>query len=675
MSRQLRRLLPASTITILTLAALAGPQAAHAQAVDYGALEQLFGEPVTTSATGSPQKASDAPVNMEIITADQIRQSGADNIPDILQFVAGLQVRRYSHGQADVSIRGYDQPFSPRLLVLVNGRQVYLDAYGYTAWQSIPVQLDEIRQIEVVKGPASALFGFNAVGGVINIITYDPLTDSKNVVTVRGGTKLDGSVSAVGTAHWKDKAGIRLSVGGDRADEFSPGNNPRGGNSYFTHPYANNLSADGRYKLTDKIELTAEGTTTDSRDSEQEPTLAESVLAMRTNSGKFGIAADTRLGLLDIGAYRDALNETIGSNTGNLELQNTVYVAHVSDLFKIGADHTVRVGLEYRNNSGTSSIYGGTMGFETYSADGMWNWQINPKFALTNSVRVDYMTLNYTGSLVAHSPYTVAQYNNATVVAPSFNSGLVYKPTDIDTIKVSVARGIQAPSIVDLGINLNAGPVNLVGNPLLDPSAVMNYEVDYDRAITRLNSVLRMAIYYQETTDLLASPLNTPLGFPGGNPTFASANVGSSDAVGGEIGLKGSNARGLRWNASYSLSVITDHLSFGKPVGAEGLLDYQHGTPTSSIVGGLGYTWHKFELDGQARWQSRYIDYGFNTAGTAILPTKISDYLTLDGRAAYNFNDHLTFALSAAQLNSTRIITTAGLPTERRFLFSLTAHL
>ena len=65
----------------------------------------------------------------------------------------------------------------PRLLVLINGRQVYLDDYGRTAWQTLPVQIDEIRQIEVVKGPNSALFGFNAMGGVINIITFDPLAD------------------------------------------------------------------------------------------------------------------------------------------------------------------------------------------------------------------------------------------------------------------------------------------------------------------------------------------------------------------------------------------------------------------------------------------------------------------------------------------------------------------
>ena len=169
--------LPGTIAAALTIALGACPTLAQAQSMDYGALEQLFGEPVTTSATGSPQRASDVPANMEIITADDIRRSGADNIPDILQFVAGVDVRRYSFSDTEISVRGYNQQSSPRLLVLINGRQVYLDDYGRTAWQTLPVQIDEIRQIEVVKGPNSALFGFNAMGGVINIITFDPLAD------------------------------------------------------------------------------------------------------------------------------------------------------------------------------------------------------------------------------------------------------------------------------------------------------------------------------------------------------------------------------------------------------------------------------------------------------------------------------------------------------------------
>jgi len=96
------------------------PLPAGAQSMDYAALERLFREPVTTSATGSPQRASDVPANMEIISADDIRRSGADNIPDILQFVAGVDVRRYGVAQAEVAIRGYDQPGSPRLLVLID---------------------------------------------------------------------------------------------------------------------------------------------------------------------------------------------------------------------------------------------------------------------------------------------------------------------------------------------------------------------------------------------------------------------------------------------------------------------------------------------------------------------------------------------------------------------------
>ena len=110
---------------------------------------------------------------MDIISADEIRRSGATDLPTILSRVAGVDIQAWSAGHADVGVRGYNQARSARLLVLVNGRQAYLDHYGYTAWSTLPVRLEEIRQIEVVKGPNSALFGFNAVAGVVNIITVN----------------------------------------------------------------------------------------------------------------------------------------------------------------------------------------------------------------------------------------------------------------------------------------------------------------------------------------------------------------------------------------------------------------------------------------------------------------------------------------------------------------------
>src|SRR4051794_38200058 len=194
--------------------------AARAQAIDYGASELLFGEPVTASASGKPQRVTDAPANIEIIPQDEIRRSGATSIPEVLQYVPGIDVRPTSPGNAEVGIRGYNQTANPHLMVLINGRQVYMVDYGRIIWSAIPVQLDEIRQIEVIKGPNSALYGFNAVSGVVNIITYDPLNDHLNAATVRAGTQGYLSGSVVGTSHIGEDAGLRLSLGGFRANDF-----------------------------------------------------------------------------------------------------------------------------------------------------------------------------------------------------------------------------------------------------------------------------------------------------------------------------------------------------------------------------------------------------------------------------------------------------------------------
>ena len=249
---------------MVLLAGLGTVTTTRAQSVDYGALEQLFGEPVTTSVTGKPQKASDVPADLVILTQDDIRRSGADNIPDILRFVTGIDVRTYGFAHAEVGIRGYNQPLNPRLLVLVNGRQVYLDDYGYVAWNTIPVQLDEIRQIEVVKGPNSALYGFNAASGVINIITVDPIKDT-NAVTVRTGAQNLAEASAVGTTHLGDNAAIRLSAVGFTAREFaSPGLNPFD-RADSLQPRNGTFNAEGGWQVLPNVRVTAEGGVVDSQ--------------------------------------------------------------------------------------------------------------------------------------------------------------------------------------------------------------------------------------------------------------------------------------------------------------------------------------------------------------------------------------------------------------------------
>jgi iron complex outermembrane receptor protein len=133
------------------------------------------------------QSPLDAPNATGVITAQDIRLSGLTSIPQILRRLAGVDVMQLDAGDFQVSVRGFNQRLSNKVLVLVDGRSVYLDFLGVTLWPFVFPALEEIERIEVIRGPGSALYGADAYTGVINIITR-PLGDSRTQVSVGGGT-------------------------------------------------------------------------------------------------------------------------------------------------------------------------------------------------------------------------------------------------------------------------------------------------------------------------------------------------------------------------------------------------------------------------------------------------------------------------------------------------------
>jgi iron complex outermembrane receptor protein len=648
---------------------------ARAQNVDYGALESMFGEPVTTSATGSPQKASQAPADMQIISADDIRRSGATNIPDILNFVAGIDVRNNGAIDSNVSIRGFSQPDTPRLLVLINGRQVYLDDYGYVAWQTLPVQLSQIRQIEVVKGPASALFGFNAASGVINIITYDPLTDKTNTAGVTVGT--DGMLagSLVSTINDPGKGGVTISLGGLRTNEYSTAAATPFDKTY-DKPHNGNFNLDGRWKPTPVTEVSLEVTRSIAASMEETPLYDYDKFSYRENSVKAGFAADTEFGLATIQGYINQSDASLLASTGGpTNLREQIDVLQANDLFKIADAHAIRVALEYRDNRGFGSAYNGVIGYQDYAASAMWNWQINPQLALTTAGRVDHLVMFRTDPFSALDKYTAADFNNASITEPTFNLGLVYQPTDDETLRWLAGRSVQAPSLVDYSLDLQIpnGPVTVLygGNPELKASKTTNYEIDYDKVLPFLQSTLRTAVYFNQTRDLLAGAASTISVYNDGVVESYSQNIGTGQALGGEIGLQGCAMSGWRWNLSYTLAAVRDSTNSGPPQTPE---QFANTTPTSMIVFGLGYSWSKFEADLQGKWQSRYDDYqfGISAAGATNTPVTINNFITVNARLAYQLMPALTLAVSGQQLQAAQTVETAGLEPERRVLFSAT---
>jgi len=659
-------------VSLTGIALAACPSMLHAQSIDYGSLEQLFGEPVTTSATGSPQRATEAPANMEIVTAEEIRRSGASDIPGVLRHVLGVDVMQWNSDNSDIGLRGYNQVYSPRVLVLIDGRQVYADHYGYTPWAALPVELNAIRQIEVVKGPNAALFGFNAVSGVINIITYSPLYDDVNTASVSGGTQGFGQGSAIKTLKFGDKGGLRLSASGRVDDDYSTPIPASAGTLLRNHNDHFAFDLDGVVRLSNSVQLEFEASHTGAASNDFGPVYSFAHDENLSSSVKTQLTADTDYGLVKATVYRNWISiNTFNALNTKIKFDDEVTVAQFQDIYRLGTDHTLRLSLEYRHSSvNTTPFVGGHVFYDVYSAGGMWNWNITPSLSLTNAVRFDSLRLGRDGATPAGYPFVNSDWNRS-LGEWSYNSGLVWKVDDPDTLRLLVSRGDQLPSLANFGAFVIASPaVNTTGNPNIDPTDVMNYEIDWDRALPIFGAKFRTAVFYEKFADLIS----LTGGSFGGAPAYTGmANAGSSAGRGMEVSLKGTFLTHWRWGANYRFEYISDQF---EPFARDGkaYLDFEHVTPRHVAKANLGWADDRWEVDG-------FLGYQSATQGLAGLPfssgsflTPVPDYVSVDARLAYKPTEWATLSISGQNLLQSPQQQTSGPEVERRVFATLSVN-
>jgi outer membrane receptor for ferrienterochelin and colicins len=670
-------LLLASALGALVVTAGAGT-AAHAQSIDYASLESLFGEPITTSATGTPLKASETPSNMTIITADEIRQSGSRKIPEILARVPGLDILQTGFNNFDVGVRGYQQPFQPRLLVLVDGRQVFLDDYSRTAWDNIPVNVDDIRQIEVVKGASSALFGSNAAGGVINIVTNSPLYDNSNVATLSGGTQnsITGDATATVNGSW---GGSKFTAGGLNADEFNTGRYPLDQPAIEPrHRYIANSSV---FQVTPNLQGFTEATYSESQSNAGDPTDGSLMGAqkVRTYSVRGGANWQTPYGLITSNNY---LNHSFISITEPTDggapytFATNLIDSQLQDQFKIGADHTFRAGLEYKHK--TFRMSGAQINEpaspalteNNYAIGGTWMWQIDNKLSWTNAARYDRLDMAETGTLMTDSYNKEADYSHI-INTWSANSDIIYKLTYKDTFRLGYGRGVQLPSLINSGYGLyqNFGPTpsDWEGNPRLKPTIVQDYSVDYTRKVPEIFSFAKITPFYEVNQDIV-SPLTQVGTIATGDIFGESINVGNSRGYGVELQIKGSHPLGFRWDASYSFTRIID---------SQGVLDnvnYQESAPQHHYRLLVGYTEDPWEIDANGQLLSSTNMLRSADGGQTWSNMPADGYATFGGRLGYKITENITAAVSGLNLNR-RVIGTSPYPAiERQGFMTLTGR-
>lgn len=149
-------------------------------------LEQLGSIEVTT-VSRAPEEVWKTPAAIFVITQDDIRRSGATNIPEALRLAPGVEVARITSGEYAIGIRGFNSRLSRSVLVLIDGRTVYTSFTAGTYWETQDTFLDDVDRIEVIRGPGGTIWGPNAVNGVINIITKNAKETQGVAGTLAGG--------------------------------------------------------------------------------------------------------------------------------------------------------------------------------------------------------------------------------------------------------------------------------------------------------------------------------------------------------------------------------------------------------------------------------------------------------------------------------------------------------
>jgi iron complex outermembrane receptor protein len=157
--------------------------------------EELSKIQVTTPAR-RPESLFDTTAAVSVLTAEDVRRSGAYSLADTLRYVPGMDVTRIQSPAWGVGARGFNGQFANQVLVMIDGRSVYNFSFGGVYWQTKDVFFDDIDRIEVVRGPGGSLWGANAVNGVVNILTKDARETQGSVVFASGGSFLEAGVGA-----------------------------------------------------------------------------------------------------------------------------------------------------------------------------------------------------------------------------------------------------------------------------------------------------------------------------------------------------------------------------------------------------------------------------------------------------------------------------------------------
>lgn len=510
-----------------------------------------------TSASKKEQKLSQVAAPIYVITQEDIRRSGALNIPDLLRMVPGLDVAQINANTWAISARGFNLQFADKLLVLIDGRAVYTPLFGGVNWDTQDVPLEDIDRIEVIRGPGGTVWGANAVDGVISIITKKAADTRGVLLTAGGGTLAQGfgTVQYGGTIEKNTSYRIFAKYLND--DHLADPNGQNGEDGW--HLLHSGFRADT--KLSEKDSLTTQG---DLYTGSEGSIIVHSSLSPPSNLNEERLAElsggdvlgswnhefskrwDTTVQVYFDRYHRHGPESSEDRDTIDLDFQSHVLWGSRQDLIW---------GLGYRH---TTDHTAGTIDQAFVPS--------NVAASLINTFVQDQIALKrdrvylYLGTKLENS------YFNGFDVQPS--ARLAWTPTNWRTFWAAISRATRTPARRDIGLSavLAALPgpaeVLLLGNPNFKSEHMIAYELGY-RAQPSKSVSIDIAIFFNNYHDLESLESLPFFIQPNSNPpllveprSMANKVHGTTDGIESCLNWKVTN----RWTLSPGYSLLQMHL-------------------------------------------------------------------------------------------------------------------
>lgn len=559
---------------------------------------------VVISGARRGQKLSEAPNAIYVITEEDIRRSGAVDLPDVLRMVPGVDVVNFSGNSYGVSARGFNERYAQRLLVMVDGRNIYKMFFGNVFWEDEQVFIEDIKQIEVMRGPGATMWGANSVTGVINIITKDPEDEQECRMTGKAGTRHFRE----GVFRFSDRMSKNIScsiTGGYR----------EGTGQHHVHDSREISRANVKVSYTptahSRLLFTA-GFNEADFGIDQSMFTGRSGLDGKSNyqmlRWDYEFAKTSQLYLL---AYRDYID--VRSDDAFINAQEEKYNIELQHSFEYGARNYFMWGGRYCNTRVDSNLLASGRDYDDTSG----------VFAQTEVYLSEALSMQ-AGLRFEHNSFTGGDW--------SPRLSLLYTPVPGHHLRLAVARAFRTPSTNEARTYFSVVPiVALQGNDNLDPEKMTAWELGYR---TRLFDFLDLNIecYYNVLDDVIESALHASR-FP---ITMTYENAYDAIAKGIEVSLE--CRLGADWNlrANYTWQEV----------------QARHGSTISGSPKHKGNLW----LSGDV-FSGIMLDVIVHYVDSTSWPCEplsgqdVDDYVRLDVRISRKFfNDRLELSLTGQNL-------------------------